>query len=89
MDISFLREMAGLYAIGRLAKLDMTKCEIGNSVLRFDGCQSLETVLLPQKLQELSKSLLDIVQVSNQLGYQILSFLWILIVSKVAHLCKI
>ena len=55
MDISFLREMAGLYAIGRLAKLDMTKCEIGNSVLRFDGCQSLETVLLPQKITKIEQ----------------------------------
>lgn len=55
MDISFLREMAGLYAIGRLAKLDMTKCEIGNSVLRFDGCQSLETVLLPQKITRIEQ----------------------------------
>lgn len=55
MDISFLREMAGLYAMGRLAKLDITKCEIGNSVLRFNGCQSLETVLLPQKITRIEQ----------------------------------
>lgn len=55
MDISFFREMAGLYAMGRLAKLDITKCEIGNSVLRFNGCQSLETVLLPQKITRIEQ----------------------------------
>lgn len=57
IDIGFLNGMAGQFTEGRLAKLDMTKCEIeSTSRLGFGYCQALETILLPQKSTKLAES---------------------------------
>ena len=55
IDIGFLNEMAGQFTEGRLAKLDLTKCEIeSTSRLGFSYCPALETILLPQKSTKLA-----------------------------------
>ena len=55
IDIGFLNEMGGQFTEGRLAKLDLTKCEIeSTSRLGFSYCPALETILLPQKSTKLA-----------------------------------
>ena len=64
-DIRFLKEMAGFRTEGKLAKLDITKCEIVDALYRpnniiasnmFSYCEALETILLPQKVTEIGAS---------------------------------
>lgn len=64
-DIRFLKEMAGCRTEGKLAKLDITKCEIVDALYRpnniiasnmFSYCEALETILLPQKVTEIGAS---------------------------------
>lgn len=64
-DIRFLKEMAGCQTEGKLAKLDITKCEIVDILYRpnniiasnmFSYCKALETISLPQKVAEIGAS---------------------------------